>query len=55
MEKVGQAEFQIQLAENRLTNARVSSRESKAKLQKLLDEKQQEVTNQRERYELSRY
>ncbi len=55
MEKVNQAEFQIQLAESRLTNARVTSRESKAKLQKLLDAKQQEVTNQTERYELSRY
>jgi hypothetical protein len=55
MEKVNQAEFQIQLAESRLTNARVTSRESKDKLQKLLDAKQQEVTNQTERYELSRY
>ncbi len=55
MEKVGQAEYQIQLAESRLTNARVTSRESKDKLQKLLDAKQQEVTNQTERYELSRY
>jgi hypothetical protein len=37
MEKVNQAEFQIQLAEDRLTNARVLARESNAKLQKLLD------------------
>jgi hypothetical protein len=55
MEKVNQAEFQIQLATNRLTSARVAARESKARLQKLLDAKQQEVTNQRERYEISRY
>jgi hypothetical protein len=55
MEKVNRAEYQIQLAESRLTNARVTSRESKDKLQKLLDAKQQEVTNQTERYELSKY
>jgi hypothetical protein len=55
MEKVGDAELQIQFAENRLTSARVAAKESKARLQKLLDAKQQEVTNQRERYELSRY
>ncbi len=55
MDKVNQAEFQIQLAENRLTSARVAAKESKARLQRLLDEKQQEITNQRERYELSRY
>ncbi len=55
MEKVGQAEYQIQLAESRLTNARVTIRESKAKLQKLLNEKQQEVTKQTERYEYSKY
>jgi hypothetical protein len=55
MEKVGQAELQIQIATNKLTSARVASRESKARLQRLLDAKQQEVTNQRERYELSQY
>jgi hypothetical protein len=55
MEKVGQAELQIQIATNKLTSARQASRESKARLQKLLDAKQQEVTNERERYELSRY
>jgi hypothetical protein len=55
MEKVGQAELQIQIATNRLTSARVASRESRARLQRLLDAKQQEVTNERERYELSRY
>jgi hypothetical protein len=55
MEKVGQAELQIQFAESRLTNARITSRESKAKLQKLLDAKQKETSNQIERYELSRY
>jgi hypothetical protein len=55
MEKVGQAEFQIQLAENRLTNARVTSRESKAKLQALLDAKQKETSRQYEKYELTKY
>ncbi len=55
MEKVNRAEYQIQLAESRLTNARVTARESKDKLQKLLNAKQQEVTNQTERYELSKY
>ncbi len=55
MEKVSFAELNIQIAENRLTNARVTSRESKAKLQALLNAKQQEVTNQTERYELSKY
>jgi hypothetical protein len=55
MEKVNQAEFQIQLAENRLESARVTSRESKAKLQKLLDEKQREQASAYERYELSKY
>ncbi len=55
MEKVQRAEFDIQVAESRLTNARVTSRESKDKLQKLLNEKQQEVTNQTERYELFKY
>jgi hypothetical protein len=55
MEKVNQAEFQIQLAENRLTSARVTSRESKDKLQKLLDAKQKEQASAYERYELSKY
>jgi hypothetical protein len=55
MEKVGQAEFQIQLAENRLESARITSRESKAKLQKLLDAKQKETSGQYKNYELSKY
>ncbi len=55
MEKVNQAEFQIQLAENRLTSARVAAKESKAKLQRLLDTKQEETSRQYEKYELSKY
>jgi hypothetical protein len=55
MEKVSRAEFQIQLAENRLESARITSRESKAKLQKLLDAKQKEQASAYERYELSKY
>ncbi len=55
MEKVNRAEFDIQLAENRLESARVASRESKAKLQKLLDAKQKEQASAYERYELSKY
>jgi hypothetical protein len=55
MEKVGQAEFQIQIAENELINARVTAKESKAKLQKLLDAKQNETSRQYERYELTKY
>jgi hypothetical protein len=55
MEKVNQAELQIQFAENRLESARVTSRESKAKLQKLLDAKQKEQATTFERYELSKY
>jgi hypothetical protein len=55
MEKVNEAEFQIQLAENRLESARITSRESKAKLQKILDAKQKETSRQYEKYELSRY
>jgi hypothetical protein len=55
MEKVGQAQLQIEMATTRLTNARVTVRESKAKLQALLDEKQRETTRQYERYELSRF
>ncbi len=55
MEKVNQAEFQIQLAQSRLTDARVTIRESKAKLQALLDAKQKETSRQYERYEISKY
>ncbi len=55
MEKVGQAELEIQFAENRLTNARITARESKAKLQQLLDAKQKETSRQYERYEISKY
>jgi multidrug resistance efflux pump len=55
MEKVQQANFQIQFAENRLTNARVTAKESKAKLQALLDAKQKETSRQYERYEISKY
>ncbi len=55
MEKVQQANFQIQLAQDRLTSARVTSRESKAKLQALLDAKQNETSRQYERYELTKY
>jgi hypothetical protein len=55
MQKVNQAEFQIQLAENRLESARVTSRESKDKLQKLLDAKQKEQASAYEKYELSKY
>jgi hypothetical protein len=55
MEKVQQANFQIQLAQDRLTSARVTSRESKAKLQALLDAKQNETSRQYERYELKKY
>ncbi len=55
MEKVQHAEFQIQLAENRLTDARITARESKVKLQKLLDAKQKEQASAYEKYELSKY
>ncbi len=55
MQKVNQAEFQIQLAENRLTDARITARESKVKLQKLLDAKQKEQASAYEKYELSKY
>jgi hypothetical protein len=55
MEKVSQSEFQIQLAESRLTNARVTIRESKAKLQALLDAKQREQASAYENYQLSKY
>jgi hypothetical protein len=55
MEKINRAEFDIQLAENRLESARVTSRESKAKLQKLLDAKQKETSGQYKNYELSKY
>ncbi len=55
MEKVGQAELQIQMATSRLMSARVTSRESKAKLQNLLDAKQKEQASVYEKYELSKY
>jgi hypothetical protein len=55
MQKVQDAELQIQFAESRLESARVTSRESKAKLQKLLDAKQKEQASVYERYELSKY
>ncbi len=55
MEKVQLAEFNIQSAENRLESARELSRESNAKLQKLLDMKQKEQANAYEKYELSKY
>jgi hypothetical protein len=55
MEKVQDAAIQIQFAESRLTSARVTSRESKAKLQKLLDEKQKETSRQYKNYELTKY
>lgn len=55
MQKVQDAQLQIELAESRLTSARITSRESKAKLQALLDAKQRETTRQYKRYELSRY
>ncbi len=55
MKKVQDAELQIQFAESRLTNVRVTSRESKAKLQKILDAKQKEQASAYERYELSKY
>jgi hypothetical protein len=55
MEKVGEVQLQIETATTRLTSARVAAKESKAKLQALLDAKQRETTRQYERYELSRY
>jgi hypothetical protein len=55
LEKVNRAEFQLQLAQNKLTSARVASRETKARLQKLLDEKQKETSRQYKNYELSKY
>jgi hypothetical protein len=55
MEKVGQAELQIQMATSRLMSARVTSRESKAKLQNLLDVKAREQASVYEKYELSKY
>jgi hypothetical protein len=55
MEKVADAQLQIEIATTRLTNARITSRESKAKLQALLDAKQRETTRQYKQYELSRY
>lgn len=55
MEKVADAELQIEMATNRLVSARVAAKESKARLQSLLDAKQKEQANAYERYELSRY
>ncbi len=55
LERVNRAEFEIQLAENRLTSARVLGRESNAKLQKLLNAKQRETSVAYEKYELSKY
>jgi hypothetical protein len=55
MEKVGQAELQIQMATSRLMSARVTSRESKTKLQNLLDVKAREQASVYEKYELSKY
>lgn len=55
MERVRQAELQIEFAENRLVSARVAAKESKARLQKLLDAKQKEQASTFERYELSKY
>jgi multidrug resistance efflux pump len=55
MEKVADAELQIEMANSRLTSARVLAKESKAKLQKLLDAKQKETTRQYERYELTKF
>jgi len=55
MEKVADAQLQIEIATTRLTNARITAKESKARLQALLDAKQRETTRQYERYELSRY
>jgi hypothetical protein len=55
MEKVADAQLQIEIANNRLTSARVTIRESKAKLQKLLDAKQKEQANAYQNYELLKY
>ncbi len=50
LERVNRAEFEIQLAENKLTSARVLGREANAKLQKLLDAKQRETSVAYEKY-----
>jgi hypothetical protein len=55
MEKVADAQLQIEMANSRLTSARVTIRESKAKLQKLLDAKQKEQANAYQNYELLKY
>jgi hypothetical protein len=55
MEKVADAQLQIEIATTRLTNARITSRESKAKLQALLDAKQKEQASAYEKYDLSKY
>jgi DNA polymerase III delta prime subunit len=55
MERVADAQLEIEIATTRLTNARVTAKESRAKLQALLDAKQKETTRQYKQYELSRY
>jgi DNA polymerase III delta prime subunit len=55
MQKVQDQQLQIEIATTRLTSARVAAKESKAKLQALLDAKQRETTRQYKQYELSRY
>jgi hypothetical protein len=55
MERVADAELQIEMATIRLTSARVAAKESKARLQSLLDAKQKEQAKTYERYELSRF
>lgn len=55
LEKVNKAEFEIQLSQNLLESARVAIRENKAKLQKLLDEKQKETSTIYKQYELAKY
>lgn len=55
MERVRQAELQIELANNRFVSARVAAKESKTRLQSLLDAKQKEQANAYERYEFSQY
>jgi hypothetical protein len=55
MEKVADAQLQIEMANSRLTSARVTIRESKAKLQRLLEAKQKEQANAYQNYELLKY
>jgi hypothetical protein len=55
MQKVADAQLQIEMANSRLMSARVTIRESKAKLQRLLDEKQKEQANAYQNYELLKY